>query len=179
MVELKKKSFSKWAKIAIVLILTITIISAYFWVMPRTSNSENYDERYKDSPEAAVNILPNGDVVGQSSYSIVPIERNGNVYILTGDVNRELVIQRSNILINGKGFTIGMEDIASNHQTITLSSVKNPTIKNVNIIGPTLQFPLSMPKTIHCKTSLEARLACGIQQTTLLLKVQLAYNPRI
>jgi nitrous oxidase accessory protein len=50
-------------------------------------------------------------------------------------MNRELVIARSNIVFDGKGFTIGMENEASNHQTIALSSVKNVTVKNVNIIG--------------------------------------------
>ncbi len=117
------------------LLLAVFIISAYFWVTAKTSNSGNYNERYIDNPEAAVNILANGDVASPSGYTSVPIDRNGNVYTLTADMNRELVIARSNIVLDGKGFTVGMENTASNHQTIALSSVKNVTVKDLNIIG--------------------------------------------
>src|SRR5271157_4474796 len=100
MVALKKKRFGKWTKIAIVLLLAVFFVGTYVWVTAETSNSGNYDERYKDNPAAAVNILANGDVAGPTGYTSVPIERNGNVYTLTADVNRELVIARSNIVLD-------------------------------------------------------------------------------
>ena len=70
-------------------------------------------------------------LVGLSSA----IERNGNIYTLTADMNQELVISRSNIVFDGKGFTMGMQNTANNHQTIALSSVKNVTVRDIDIVG--------------------------------------------
>jgi hypothetical protein len=47
---IRKKNIGKWAKIAVVLLLAVFVISGYFWITVERSNSGNYDERYKDVP---------------------------------------------------------------------------------------------------------------------------------
>ncbi len=45
----------------------------------------------------------------------------------------EFIIETSNIVLDGHGFSIGSATSASNYQKIDLSTVSNVTIKNVNI----------------------------------------------
>ncbi|PVX24966.1 MAG: hypothetical protein CW691_06000 [Candidatus Bathyarchaeum sp.] len=64
--------------------------------------------------------------------SVAPISRNGNFYALTSDLNAELLVEKSNIIIDAKNFTVTgksrQEGIG-----IYLKDVTNVTIKNFNI----------------------------------------------
>ncbi len=51
---------------------------------------------------ATVIILPDGSV----SPSTAPIMQNGNTYTLTGDLNAAIKIQKSNIVLDGAGYTL-------------------------------------------------------------------------
>jgi parallel beta-helix repeat protein len=47
-------------------------------------------------------IKPNGSV----SPSNAPIQRSGQTYILTGNINRPIVVETNNIVVDGSGFTL-------------------------------------------------------------------------
>lgn len=47
-------------------------------------------------------IQPDGSI----SPSNVPIQRNGDVYTFTGDVHDPILIQKSNITVNGAGYSV-------------------------------------------------------------------------
>jgi len=64
----------------------------------------------------------------------VPLERNGNLYTLTGNITFEgsngIVIERSNIIVDGAGYTIKE---AGGEIGIMLSGRSNVTLKNMEI----------------------------------------------
>jgi parallel beta-helix repeat protein len=74
-------------------------------------------------------IRSNGDV----DPSRLPIQRNGNSYVLTNNiVNYTLEIQRSSILLDGAGFTI-QGVYAYRYDGLTLSHVSDVTVKNLKL----------------------------------------------
>jgi parallel beta-helix repeat protein len=65
--------------------------------------------------------------------STVPIQRVGNVYTFMSNLtNCTITVQRNNIVIDGRGFTLSTPDVRS-HTGITVSDRSNVTIKNVCI----------------------------------------------
>jgi len=76
-----------------------------------------------------ISILSDGSIF-TSTNATVPIQRVGNVYTLTDNINEYyIVIQRDNIVVDGAGYTLsGQGEIG-----IDLSYRKNVTIKNVQI----------------------------------------------
>lgn len=84
------------------------------------------------------NVKASGTIYIQSdgtvSPSDAPINRDGNVYTLTGDINESIVIQRDNIVLDGMGFyTIeGAEDLES--KGIDLTGRSNVTLRNIKEI---------------------------------------------
>jgi parallel beta-helix repeat protein len=78
-----------------------------------------------------LHIYINSD--GSVEPSTVPIQRAGNVYTFMSDLtNSTITVQRDNIVIDGRGFTISTPDVRS-HTGITISDRSNVTIKNVCI----------------------------------------------
>jgi len=76
-----------------------------------------------------LHIYINSD--GSIEPSTVPIQRVGNVYTFMSDLtNSTITVQRDNIVIDGRGFTISTPDVRS-HTGIILSNRSNVTIKNV------------------------------------------------
>lgn len=59
-----------------------------------------------------------------------PILRANDTYNLTGSINAPIVIERSNILINGQGYTV---QVGPSETAITLDGVTNVTINNIKI----------------------------------------------
>ena len=60
-----------------------------------------------------------------------PVQRNGDVYTLTGDISSDadgIVIERDNIVLDGAGFTI-----QGSGNGISLTGISNVTIRNTNI----------------------------------------------
>lgn len=126
----------KRLKIAVVLGLVFVLAGAYVWITAMVGDVNNgYDHRYDDHPEAAIHISSNGDVTVPGFLSNSnSIQRNGNIYTLSGNLPGELIIERSNIVFDGKGFAVGNQNGgASNHQTIKLSNVNNVTLQDVVI----------------------------------------------
>ena len=135
MVTLKKlrRHWLIAAVLSVIIILAVGLI--WFEVMTNISNY-SYLHKYNAHPEEAIYISANGDIVlPQNFHSINTLERNDNVYTLTGDLQWELIIDRSNIVFDGQGFSTGNGEGAYNYQTIGLSNVKNVTVQNVNIKG--------------------------------------------
>jgi len=69
-------------------------------------------------------IRPNGDV----DPSTAPIKRDGNSYTLTNNIYDEIVIMRSNVIIDGNGFTLEVSGTG-----FQLPDVSNVTIKKTGI----------------------------------------------
>lgn len=70
--------------------------------------------------------------VSSSTNSTVPLEQSGNVYTFTGDMSvYSLVVQRSDIIIDGAGFSLqGEGEVA-----IDITSVGSITIQNLDMHG--------------------------------------------
>jgi len=61
-----------------------------------------------------------------------PIQRNGDIYTFTGNIYDQIVVQRSNIVINGDGYTLQGSGTGNGFY---LRAINNVTIKNTNIKG--------------------------------------------
>jgi len=84
-----------------------------------------------EAPYLVIYIKADGSI----DPSTPNIENLNNVtYTFKADMNASIVVQRSNITIDGKGYTLGMDYLES---TIgfNLTSVSNVTIKNMEIRG--------------------------------------------
>jgi parallel beta-helix repeat protein len=80
--------------------------------------------------EATTIITPNGDV----DPSTAPIQRDGDIYTLTGNIADNVEVQRSNIIIDGNGYTVQGSGIDSGI-TIDgyLNDANNVTLRNLRI----------------------------------------------
>jgi len=83
--------------------------------------------------EGPVFIRSNGDV----DPSDAPIQRNGDVYTLTGNItssldNDGIVIERDDMILDGVGHTVQSD---GNGTGINLYMQKNVTIKNTHVVG--------------------------------------------
>jgi len=88
-------------------------------------------QQVKSQESAFISILSDGSV-SSSTNATVPIQQNGNVYTFTGDlVVTSFVVQRSDITIDGAGFTLSGEGTNG----IDLSSMSGVTIKNFQLIA--------------------------------------------
>jgi len=61
-----------------------------------------------------------------------PIQRNGGIYTLTDNIYDSIVVQRSNIIIDGAGYTV---QGSGSVEGFVIVGVDNVTIKNTNIKG--------------------------------------------
>jgi hypothetical protein len=153
MVQPQTSSRHKWLTIAVVLGLVV-VLAGILVLFNRTANETNdsYTRRYYDNPEAAVHISPNGDITVPTTFCgpsnlIHPI---GDHYTLTGDLQCELIVEKSNIVFDGEGFAVGYQNgAASNHQTIKLSNVNNVTMQGVVIKG--YYTSLLLDNSSNCK----------------------------
>jgi len=75
-----------------------------------------------------INIRADGSV----DPSTAPIQRNGNLYTFTADIYDSVVVERSNIVLDGAGYKI-QGTRASNSEGIELSGRTNVTIQNMQI----------------------------------------------
>ena len=76
--------------------------------------------------EGTVYIRADGSV----EPSTAPIQRNGNVYTLTGDIRGSIVVERSGIVIDGAGFTLqgtGADDYRSRYDPPDFQQLFNTT----------------------------------------------------
>jgi parallel beta-helix repeat protein len=71
---------------------------------------------------------------GSINPSTAPIQRVGDVYTFTGNISDSIVVQRSNIIIDGNGYTL-QSSAGSGNEGLSLYNINNVTIKNANIKG--------------------------------------------
>ena len=65
-----------------------------------------------------------------------PIQRDGNLYHFTANLNNSVVIERSDIVVDGSGYTVqGNASVNGVCAAINLTSISNVTIKNTTIKG--------------------------------------------
>jgi parallel beta-helix repeat protein len=73
---------------------------------------------------------------GEVEPAEAPISRNGEVYSLTGNIPGNaadgIVIERSNIILDGAGFTVNGTNLV-NSNGINLASVDNVTVRNISV----------------------------------------------
>jgi hypothetical protein len=85
----------------------------------------------------SVYIASDGTVVGTNN-----IQRNGDVYTLTGNISGGIQVQKSNIVIDGVGFTVqgngagrGLDLSNSVGEDPSRSIISNVTLENLRIVG--------------------------------------------
>ena len=74
--------------------------------VPNAPQTENI---YAIDPSTAYHILANGNItapqvlLNDANPSALPISRNGSTYTITGDIEVELIVEKSNIVLDGSG----------------------------------------------------------------------------
>ena len=100
----KAKLFIQGSGLAAILVfVTIIAILAY------TGSFANYDPKYgsRDFSSVSIHIAEDGSITAPTSYNqTVPIERNEDRYTLTGDIPLIVIVDRSNVAIDGGGFSV-------------------------------------------------------------------------
>ena len=89
------------------------------------------------------------------------VEQIGDVYILTSDINVDLIVNRNNTIVDGDGHKI------SGFYAVTLSDVNNVTLKNCIITGGGMQIGVYLLRSLNCVIS-----------NNLITKT-LLYNPKL
>jgi hypothetical protein len=84
-----------------------------------------------------VYIASDGSVVGTNT-----IQRNRNIYTLTGNISGGIQVQKSNIVIDGAGYTVqgngaerGLDLSNGVGEDPSRSIISNVTLKNLRIVG--------------------------------------------
>ena len=70
---------------------------------------------------------------GSIDPPVASIQRNGDIYLFTADVNDSIVVQANNIIIDGAGFTLQGPGGMSGTTAIALTGRENVTIQNMKI----------------------------------------------
>ena len=102
------------ARVLLVILLVSMLYSA-FRIMPAQASGIIY-------------IRADGSIDPQSA----PIQRSGNLYTLTANVQNCIVIQKDNVIVDGRDFTL--QDLG-NGTGIDLTGRRNVTISNIEITG--------------------------------------------
>lgn len=148
MPESKPKSIKKPVAVlvtATLLITSMTIIMlvTYPTIPPISSIPQFHNSTLPqpfvaaESPSRLIQIAADGSVVGTNM-----IQRNGNVYTLTGNISGGIQVQKSYIAIDGSGYTIdgcgqgiGIDLGNQVGQDPSRSSISNVTVTNLQIIN--------------------------------------------
>ena len=148
-------------KLVLFLLIRLTLLSVT--VTAKTCSASQYYRR--------VNIKADGSL----EPATAPIQQSGDVYVLLGDVG-SIVIEKSNIMIDGNGHTIqGPDAITFEHNDTTqsdggvfLNYVRNVTVKNLIIqscpIGISVYY--SSNCTMTSNTIAESNVALPMFEST-------------
>ncbi len=91
------------------------------------NDSYRHGEGYQD-PATAIHITPNGDIVDPTYSSLdANIIRDGNIYRLIANVSNWVIIERSNIVVDGRGFS------SLSRHSFALTGVSNVTVKDLRV----------------------------------------------
>ena len=111
---------------SVALLFVLIVLSGLF--IPYTSNAE----------AQSINIYINsgGNIVGTNN-----IQRNGDLYVLTGNISGSLLVQKSNIILDGAGYTLegyggtGIDLTNNLAEYPSPYEIRNVTVKNLRILN--------------------------------------------
>jgi len=97
-------------------------------------------------PQSNVTIGADGTV----TPSTAPIQKEADIYTLTGDFQGSILIQRSNIVLNGAGCSI--QALQNSGYCVKLLDVSNVTIKGINVKGSSFGciYGLALVNSVGC-----------------------------
>jgi parallel beta-helix repeat protein len=116
-------------------LLTVALMSALLF----SGVAGTFQPAESQSVSRDIDITPEGTIL--DANPVTPIQQNGNVYTFTGNVLGRLDIQKSNIVVDGAGYSLikGDLDFAINVGTGVdvpeLVGVNSVTIMNLQIVG--------------------------------------------
>jgi parallel beta-helix repeat protein len=107
---------------------------------------------------------------GSIDPSTVPIQRDGDTYTLTGNVNNTIVVQRGNIIFDGNNFTITKPSVDTTGfmigigliPAINVTHSNNVIIKNTVFSGCLTGITLENSKNIHIAKNIMTNCDYGI-----------------
>jgi len=113
--------------------LTLTMLAGLLLLLAFSAESQLSKLAFAQT-SAIISIKDDGSIEGTDQ-----IQRNGNIYTLTGNISGTIQVKKSNIVIDGAGFTLN----ANNGTGIEISSLAtehpseldiwNVTVKNMRI----------------------------------------------
>ncbi|MBT0158499.1 hypothetical protein G4O51_00780 [Candidatus Bathyarchaeota archaeon A05DMB-2] len=122
--------------LASLLLTSILLTAAFLFVKPAKSIGEDYPSW------ARIAIMPDGTIMNYIDDSPVPIQRNGNVYTLTGDLYGSLDIEANNVIVDGAMHKIQYPGGNAPSFGVTIYGGSHVTLKNTQIIG--FMYPLTL-----------------------------------
>ncbi|MCW4000918.1 MAG: hypothetical protein NWE93_11835 [Candidatus Bathyarchaeota archaeon] len=132
-----------------VLIVAVSLLMGFIFAEPQVQSQSTLP----GNTLITILIRPDGSI----SPSDAPIQRSGNLYTLTDDIRATMKIQKSNIILDGAGYT--------------LSGLYNGTKENVWIVGEGPdQMPQSQVATYTIGVDLGAETVEGITIQNLNVK---------
>jgi parallel beta-helix repeat protein len=114
---------------AYLLLTTLFLTATLLFVKPVKSVSEPYPSW------ARIAIKPDGSIMNYIDNSPVPIQQNGNVYTLTGDLYGSLDIEANNVVVDGAGHKIQYPGGNAPSFGVTIYGGSHVTLMNTQIIG--------------------------------------------
>ena len=124
----------------IIMLITLLISLITLTLNPKTAHAED-----------TIYIRPDGSI----DPSTAPISRAGNVYTFTANIYESIVIERSNIIIDGNGYTLQGSPPSYG---FTLTNRNNVTIRNVLING--FRYGIFLNFSANCIIELNAIANC-------------------
>jgi parallel beta-helix repeat protein len=118
------------------LLVAINLITAVSLVQPVKSITDYYPSW------ARIAIMPDGTVKNYIDNSSVPIQQNGNVYTLTGDLYGSLDIEANNVIVDGAGHKIQYPGENAPSFGVTIYGGSNVTLMNTQITG--FHYPVTL-----------------------------------
>ena len=110
-------------------------VVALFVLILLTSLFNTYTSNVK-AESTNVYINADGDIVGTNN-----IQRNGDLYVLTGNISGSILVQKSNIILDGAGYTLkghggtGIDLTNNLTEYPSLCEIRNVTVKNLRIMN--------------------------------------------
>ncbi|MCL4429661.1 MAG: hypothetical protein M1167_02800 [Chloroflexi bacterium] len=114
----------KTALIAIALLALVAVPTVYLTAIYR----DPMYMRYYVDPASAIHITASGDITTPTfDTSASNIQRVGNTYTLTGNITNWLIIEKSNMVLEGNGFWVGGQN------GLSIQGVSNVTVEDVTV----------------------------------------------
>jgi hypothetical protein len=128
----------KTAAILITLLLVVCLALVANMIIISISSAPFPGEGYVN-PASGIHIAPSGDIIGVP-LNFTGIRHDGDVYTLIDDITAMITIDKSNIVLDGGGFSL------TGSHGLRLTKVSNVTVKDLNIETHYLRILLDQSK---------------------------------